>query len=291
MYFFWLGLSMFVYVVELLSCPIPCLACNLLSTNIGADTNIGRMSPSHGGGGNSVGTIAGNMGIGNWRGNNMGSNIVVSGSQRSSNMVVGGGQRSSNMAVGGQRGCNVVVGGGQRRGNSIGGSKRSYNIGGSIGWDSVVDKSWVSLSISLTLDNVLNGTVLGNIRWSVDTVGHSSVVGGAVVAGDGVAGKSTDNWGNNVVVVVSGQRGSNSSDKWSGNIAEMAISGIWGSSIRAIDEGRVSLSFSIPLGNDVSVVKPVGERSDKCGGSVCGQGGGSIGGQRGGSMVVGGQGK
>merc|ERR1712123_428959 len=179
------------------------------------------------------------------------------------------------MAVGGQRCGNMVVGGGQRRGNSIGGSKRSNNIGGSIGWDSVVDKSWVSLSISLTLDNMLNGTVLGNIRWSIDTVGHSSVVGGAVVAGDGVAGKSTDNWGNNMVVVVSGQRGSNSSDKWGGNMAEMAISGIWGGSIRAIDEGRVSLGFSITLGNDVSVVKPVGERSDK----------------RGSSMVVGGQGK
>merc|ERR1711892_1517883 len=222
------------------------------------------------------------MGIGNWRGNN----IVVSGGQRGDNMVVGGGQRGGNM----------VVGGGQRRGNSIGGSKRSNNIGGSIGWDSVVDKSWVSLSISLTLDNVLNGSVLGNIRWSVDTVGHSSVVGGAVVAGDGVAGKGTDNWGNNMVVLVSGQRGSNSSDKWGGNMAEMAISGIWGGnmaemtissigggSIRAIDEGRVSLSFSLMLGNDVSVVKPVGERFDKRG---CG-----IGGQRCGSMVVGGQGK
>merc|ERR1712128_21440 len=185
------------------------------------------------------------MGIGNWRGG-----------QRGGTMVVGGGQRGGNMAVGGQRGCNVVVGGGQGRGNSIGGSKRSNNIGGSIGWDSVVDKSWFSLSISLTLDNVLNGTVLGNIRWSVDTVGHSSVVGGAVVAGDGVAGKSTDNWGNNMVVVVSGQRGSNSSDswgsnsshkwggnssdKWGGSMAEMAISGIWGGSIRAIDGGRVS---------------------------------------------------
>merc|ERR1712106_887989 len=101
MYFFWLGLSMFVYVVELLSCPIPCLACNLLSTDIGADTNIGRMSPSHGGGGNSVGT-----------------NIVVSGSQRSSNMVVGGGQRGDNMVVsGGQRGGNMVIGGGQRSSN------------------------------------------------------------------------------------------------------------------------------------------------------------------------------
>merc|ERR1712106_593206 len=225
-------------------------------------------------------------------------------------MVVGGGQRGGNMAVGGQRGCNVVVGGGQRRGNSIGGSKRSNNIGGSIGWDSVVDKSWVSLSISLTLDNVFNGTVLGNIRWSIDTVGHSSVVGGAVVAGDSVDGKGTDNWGNNMVEVVSSQRGSNSSDdrgsnssdswgsnssdswgsnssddrgsnssdKWGGNMAEMAISGIWGGSIRAIDEGRVSLSFSITLGNDVSVVKPVGERSDKRGGRIGGQRGGGIGG-------------
>merc|ERR1712106_871963 len=123
------------------------------------------------------------------------------------------------MAVGGQRGCNVVVGGGQRRGNSIGGSKRSNNIG------------------------------------------HSSVVGGAVVAGDGVAGKGTDDWGNNVVVVVSGQRGSNSSDnggsnssdKWGGNMAEMTISSIGGGSIRAIDEGRVSLSFSLTLGNVVRV--------------------------------------
>merc|ERR1712123_300194 len=196
------------------------------------------------------------------------------------------------MAVGGQRCGNMVAGGGQRRGNSIGGSKRSNNIGGSIGWDNVVDKSWVSLSISLTLDNVLNGTVLGNIRWSIDTVGHSSVVGGAVVAGDGVAGKSTDNWGNNMVVVVSGQRGSNSSDswgsnssdsggsnssdKWGGNMAEMAISSIGGGSIRAIDEGRVSLSFSLTLGNDVSVVKPVGERSDKRGGGIGGQRGGGI---------------
>merc|ERR1711892_119637 len=141
-------------------------------------------------------------------GGQRGDNMVVGGGQRGGNMVVGGGQRGSNMVVGGQRCGNMVVGGGQWRGNSIGGSKRSNKIGGSIGWDSDVDKSWVSLSISLTLDNVLNGTVLRNIRWSVDTVGHSSVMGGAVVAGDGVAGKSTDNWGNNVVVVVSGQRGS-----------------------------------------------------------------------------------
>merc|ERR1711892_842517 len=79
----------------------------------------------------------------------------------------------------------------------------------------------------------------------------------------------------------------------------MTISSIGGGSIRAIDEGRVSLSFSLTLGNDVSIVKPVGERFGKRGGGICGQRGGGIGGQRGGgiggqgggSMVVGGQGK
>merc|ERR1711892_731734 len=97
-----------------------------------------------------------------------------------------------------------------------------------------------------------------------------------------------------MVVVVSGQRGSNSSDSWGSNSSDdrgSNSSGKWGGSIRAIDEGWVSLSFSITLGNDVSVVKPVGERSDKRGGSIGGQGGGGIAGQRGGSMVVGGQGK
>merc|ERR1711892_1403369 len=98
---------MFVYVVKLLSCSILCLASNLLSTNIGADTNIGRMSPSHGSGGNSMGTVASNMGIGDWRGNN----VVVSGGQRGGHMAVGG-QRCGNMVVGGgQWGSNMAVGG------------------------------------------------------------------------------------------------------------------------------------------------------------------------------------
>merc|ERR1712086_1012091 len=82
-------------------------------------------------------------------------------------------------------------------------------------------------------------------------------------------------------------------------MAEMTISSIGCGSIRAIEEGRVSLSFSLTLGNDVSVVKTVSERSDKRGGGIggqrgggiCVQGGGGIAGQRGGSMVVGGQGK
>merc|ERR1711892_318339 len=125
---------MFVYVVELLSCSILCLASNLLSTNIGADTNIGRMSPSHGGGGNSVGTVGGNMGIGNRRGNNIvvsggqrGDNMAVGG-QRCGNMVVGGGLWGSNMAVGGQRCGNMVVGGGLWGSNMVVGGQRCGNM-------------------------------------------------------------------------------------------------------------------------------------------------------------------
>merc|ERR1712123_156499 len=119
-------------------------------------------------------TIAGKMSSGN----NRGSNIGVGNRY----MVVGGGQRGSNMVVGGgQRGANMVVSGSQGRSDSVGGSKRS-----------VVDKSWVSLSLGLTLDNMLNSTVLGNIRWTIDTIGHSGVVVGAVVAGHSVAGKSMD---------------------------------------------------------------------------------------------------
>merc|ERR1712123_557401 len=96
-------------------------------------------------------TIAGKMSSGNDRGSNIGVG--------NRNMVVGGGQRGGNM----------VVSGSQGRSDSVGGSKRS-----------VVDKSWVSLSLGLTLDNMLNSTVLGNIRWTIDTIGHSGVVVGAV---------------------------------------------------------------------------------------------------------------
>merc|ERR1719400_1016959 len=182
---------------------VTCLAYNLLSMNIGADSNIGRVGPSSSGG----------------------SNMVVSG-----------------------QGSNMVVGGGQRRGNCIGGSK----IG--------VDQSRVSLS--LTLDNMLNWTILGNIFWAIDTIGHSSVVVGAVVAGDSVAGNSGGNVGGNSVDIW----GSNSvdiwdsSDKWCGNMAvRVGSSSVRGESI-AVDQGRFSLCFT--LGNEVSVV----ERADDGGG-------------------------
>merc|ERR1719278_1414228 len=204
------------------------LASNLLSMNIGADSNIGRVGPSSSGGSNSVSSIAGKRG----------SNMSSIGDGRGNNVVIGAGQGGGNMVVSGQ-GSNMVVGGGQRRGNSIGGSK----IG--------VDQSRVSLS--LTLDNMLNWTILGNIFGAIDTIGHSSVVVGVVVAGDSVAGNSGDNGGNSVDIW-----GSKSSDKWCGNMAvrvgsSSSISGsVRGVSI-AVDQSRVSLS--ITLGNEASVVE------------------------------------
>merc|ERR1739838_850351 len=205
--------------------------------NIGTDSNIGRVGPSSSSGGsNSVSSIAGKGG----------GNMVIGCGQGGGNMVVGCSQGGGNMVVGcGQGGGNMVVGGGQRRGNGIGGSKRS-NIG--------VDQSGVSLS--LTLDNMLNWTVLGNIFRAIDTIGHSSVVVGVVVAGD-----SGDNRGNSVDIW-----GSKSSDKWSGNMAVRVGSSSISGSVRgvsiAVDQSRVSLSLT--LGNEASVV----ERAND-GGGVC----------------------
>merc|ERR1719312_1832243 len=148
--------------VYLLCCSATCLASNLLSMNIGADSNIGRVSPSSSCGSNSVSSIAGkrsgNMSIGNRRGNN----VVISGGHGSNRAVRGHGSNmveschGSNMAVSGHGSnmSNMVVGGGEGRGNSVGGSKRS-----SMG----VDQSGVSFG--LTLDNMLDWTILGNIFW------------------------------------------------------------------------------------------------------------------------------
>merc|ERR1712212_178700 len=169
----------------------------------------------------------------------------IGGGQGGGNMVVSG--QGSNMVVGGQ-GSNMVVGGGQRRGNSIGGSK----IG--------VDQSRVSLS--LTLDNMLNWSILGNIFWAIDTIGHSSVVVGVVVAGDSVAGNSEDNVGGNSGDNMGGNSVDiwDSSDKWCGNMAvRVGSSSVRGESI-AVDQGRISLCLT--LGNEVSVV----ERADDGGG-------------------------
>merc|ERR1719317_1875795 len=240
--------------------------------NIGADSNIGRVSPSSSGGSNSVSSIAGKR-SGNMSsvGNRRGSNIVISGGH-GSNMAVSG--HGSNMS-------NMVVGGGEGRGNSVGGSKRS-----SMG----VDQSGVSFG--LTLDNMLDWTILGNIFWAIDTIGHSSVVVGVVVAGDSVAsnsgdnvgdnsvdiwgGNSVDKWGGNSVDIwggnsvdiwgsnISDKGGSNISDKGGGNMAVRVGSSSISGSVRvsiAVDQSRVSLSLA--LAN-----MTVGESAHE-GGGVC----------------------
>merc|ERR1719250_429714 len=191
-----------------------------------------------------------------------GSNMAVSGSGNMSSVGYG---RGNNVVISGGHGSNMVVSGH--------GSKRS-----SMG----VDQSGVSFG--LTLDNMLDWTILGNIFWAIDTIGHSSVVVGVVVAGESVAGNSGDNvggnsvdiWGGNSVDIWGGnsvdKRGGNSSDKGCSNISDkgggnMAVrvgsSSISGS-VRvsiAVDQSRVSLSFT--LAN-----MTVGESAHE-GGGVC----------------------
>merc|ERR1711993_210068 len=55
-----------------------------------------------------------------------------------------------------------------------------------------VEQSGVSFSFSLTLNDVLNGTVLGNIAGAENAVGDSGVLLRVVVVGDGVAGDGGD---------------------------------------------------------------------------------------------------
>jgi len=151
-----------------------CLASNLLALDIGADSNIGRVGPSHGGGSNSVGTVASkrgsNMGVGKRRGNN----VVVCG-QGCGNSSDGRGSK-----VSGQRGSKMAVGSSQR--------------------GSAVEEGGVSLSLSLTLANVMSVVepVVG-----VDKRGGS--IGGSIC----------------------GQRGSNSSDSRGSNSSDSRGSNIW----------------------------------------------------------------
>merc|ERR1712172_107454 len=150
-----------------------CLASNLLALDIGADSNIGRVGPSHGGGSNSVGTVASkrgsNMGVGKRRGNN----VVVCG-HRGSNSSDGRGSKISS-----QRGSKMVVGSSQRH--------------------STVEEGGVSLSLSLTLANVMS-VVEPVVR--VDKRGGS--IGGSIC----------------------GQRGSNSSDSRGSNSSDSRGSNI-----------------------------------------------------------------
>merc|ERR1712128_83571 len=77
---------------------------------------------------------------------------------------------------------------------------------------------------------------------------------------------SSDNWGSNSSykwgsnMAICCQRGSNSVGvgNWSNNIGGSVGRGKRGTSIRAVDESWVSLSFSLTLGNKMPVVESVG---------------------------------
>merc|ERR1712013_877848 len=137
-----------------------------------------------------------------------------------------------------------------------------------------VDQSGVSFG--LTLDNMLDWTILGNIFWAIDTIGHSSVVVGVVVAGESVAGNSGDNVGGNSVDIwggnsvdkwggnISDKGGGNISDKGGGNMAVRVGSSSISGSVRvsiAVDQSRVSLSLTL-------AIMGVGESAHE-GGGVC----------------------
>merc|ERR1711892_885533 len=78
-----------------------------------------------------------------------------------------------------------------RGGNSMVISDRE-GVHSSVVWEGVKKSISISLGISLgisfSLDNMLDRAVLGNVLWSKNTIGDSSVMSRAVVVGHGVAG-------------------------------------------------------------------------------------------------------
>ena len=143
--------------------------------------------------GDGAGNVVGNsVGIGD-RGSDMVGNGVGVGHWGSNSLGVG--DRSSNGVSVGNRGSSNMVGNSvgsiSDRGNnivSVGGNSRAGNMGET---SSIVDKSWVSLGFSLTLDNMLNTVVLGDVRGTNSPVGDSGVVDRALVAGHGMAGSNS----------------------------------------------------------------------------------------------------
>jgi len=88
-----------------------------------------------------------------------------------------------------------------------------------------VDKEGVSLSLSLSLDNVLDRSVLGNVLGANSSVGDSGVVLRVVVVGDGVGGNlglGIDHRAGNMLNKRGGNRlnhrGGNSLDNRGGNM-------------------------------------------------------------------------
>jgi len=165
-----------------------CLAVDHLTQVVGADTNIGGMGQTSSSVGNSVGgsVVVGSSVVGGG-----GKGVVGSGWEGvvggGGDGIVGGGWKG---VVGGGR--DGVVGGGRQ---SIVGGGRNGVIGG--GRDGVVSggrksvvkvvvvgkEGRVRLRFGLSLDNMYSWSILGNIRGTEGTIGYSSVMVRAFVAG------------------------------------------------------------------------------------------------------------
>lgn len=171
-----------------------CLAGNLDTSDIGADTNVGRVGHAIGGIGNSV--VRG-LGKTDGGGNN---GVVGIGDSGGGNSVV---------SIGGIRVGTIGLGG-------IGVSAIGMGIGVSA-ISSRVEDGGVGLGISLTLHDVLNGTVLGDVAGAEKTVGGGGVLLGVVVVGDGVAGNGGSNDGGSGVGYSGSSNGSVGVGNGSGN--------------------------------------------------------------------------
>jgi hypothetical protein len=171
-----------------------CLAGNLDTSDIGADTNVGRVGHAIGGVGNSV--VRG-LGKTDGGGNN---GVVGIGDSGGGNSVV---------SIGGIRVGTIGLGG-------IGVSAIGMGIGVSA-ISSRVEDGGVGLGISLTLHDVLNGTVLGDVAGAEKTVGGGGVLLGVVVVGDGVAGNGGSNDGGGGVGYSGSSNGSVGVGNGSGN--------------------------------------------------------------------------
>merc|ERR1719516_583060 len=122
----------------------------------------------------------------------------------------------------------------------------------------VVDRESISLCLSLSLDNVLDWSILGNVLWCENTVGDSSVLVGVVVVGHSMAGNlglGIDNGVDSSVVGDSGGSNSLVGDSWGGN--RLFVGNSWNSSI--ISNSRCNSFYkgscnSMAVGVDSSVV-------------------------------------
>jgi len=253
-----------------------------------AESDVGGVSVSEGSGGN--GMVSGGNGVVGVVGHDglggVGHGVGVGhrGGNRVDSVGVGdrGGNRVDSVGVSGR-------GNSSRVGKGVDGGNR---VDKSVGVDGGSDV--LGISLGLTLHDMLDTVVLGNILGSGDTVADSGVVVGALVAGDGLVGHGhssvgRDRGGNMVVAghhrggdlggYIGGNRGGLAVGSDRGDLAvgsdrgDLAVGSDRGDLAVGSDRGGNSMAISRDGGIDIG-----GDRSRH---SV------AVGGQRGGHMAVG----